>query len=83
MAAVVLGGTSLADGVGTVVGTVLGALHIGARKPNGFVHVRKSTDAARSLIQELQENEQFGEDRGDEVIDPAVRKFPAIAHVGS
>ncbi|ATU91428.1 DUF1376 domain-containing protein [Phyllobacterium zundukense] len=54
-----------------------------ARKPNGFVHVRKSTDAARSLIQELQENEQFGEDRGDEILDQAVRKFPTIAHVGS
>ncbi|PSH68576.1 hypothetical protein CU102_12490 [Phyllobacterium brassicacearum] len=52
-----------------------------ARKPNGFVHVRKSTDAARLLIQELQENEQFGEDRGDEIIDQVVRQFPAIAHV--
>jgi hypothetical protein len=52
-----------------------------ARKPNGFVHVWKSTDAARSLIQELQENEQFGEDRGDEIIDQAVRQFPSIAHV--
>ncbi|MBZ9653524.1 YdaU family protein [Phyllobacterium lublinensis] len=54
-----------------------------ARKPNGFVHVRKSTDAARSLIQELKENEQFGEDQGDKVIDQTVREFPAIAHVRS
>jgi uncharacterized protein YdaU (DUF1376 family) len=55
----------------------------GARKPNGFVHLRKSTDAARSLIQELKENEQLGEDRGDKVIDQTVREFPAIAHVRS
>ncbi|MBZ9600727.1 YdaU family protein [Phyllobacterium chamaecytisi] len=54
-----------------------------ARKPNGFVHIRKSTDAALSLIQELKEHEQFGEDRGDKVIDQTVRELPAIAHVRS
>lgn len=54
-----------------------------ARKPKGFVLVRKSTDAARSLIQELEENEQFGEDRSNQGIGQAIREFPAIAHVRS
>ncbi|MCX8282459.1 DUF1376 domain-containing protein [Phyllobacterium sp. 0TCS1.6C] len=53
----------------------------GARKPNGFVPIRKSTDAARSLIQELQQHEQFREDRSNQGIDQAVRQFPAISHV--
>jgi uncharacterized protein YdaU (DUF1376 family) len=51
-----------------------------ARKPNGFVHVRKSTDASRSLIQELKENEQFGEDTGHKSIDGPLRVLPAITH---
>lgn len=52
-----------------------------ALKPNGFVHIRKSTDASRSLIQEFQGNEQFGEDRGSKGIDDSLRELPAITHI--
>lgn len=54
-----------------------------ARKPNGFVHIRKPLEAAQSLIQEFQNDEQRGEDRGNEITGEAVRQFPAIAHVRS
>lgn len=54
-----------------------------ARKPNGFVHIRKPLEAAQSLIQEFQDDEQRGEDRGNEITGEAVRQFPSIAHVRS
>ncbi|MGN8022178.1 DUF1376 domain-containing protein [Phyllobacterium sp. 22229] len=54
-----------------------------ARKPNGFVHIRKPLEAAQSLIQEFQNDEQRGEDRGNQITGEAVRQFPSIAHVRS
>lgn len=52
------------------------------KKTNGFVHIRKPIDAAKTLIQEIQD-EQFGEDRSDKSLGETVRQFPAIAHVRS
>ncbi|MET3648054.1 hypothetical protein ABIC60_002694 [Phyllobacterium ifriqiyense] len=55
----------------------------GARKPNGFVHIRKATDAARSLIEDFENDDEGRKDRGNEITDEAVRQFPAITHVRS
>lgn len=54
-----------------------------ARKPTGFVHVRKATDAARSLIEDFENDDEGRKDRSNEITDKAVRQFPAIAHVRS
>jgi len=51
------------------------------KKPNGFVHVRKGTDAAISLIEDIEDDEQTGKDRGNEITGEAVRQFPAVSHV--
>lgn len=53
------------------------------KKPNGFVHIRKPLEAAQSLIEEFQNDEQRGEDRSDQSIGETVRQFSAIAHFRS